>query len=113
MGKQRTAYTTKENLAAIKFAEAYGNRAAQREFGINESNIRDWHKKKDRLEKLPKSKMAVRGSMAHHPALEEELMSFLTDIRRRAVGVLTGQLCKEAKKIAKRQKITKFGGSLK
>ena len=77
MGKQRTAYTTKEKLAAIKFAEAHGNRAAQREFGINKSNIRDWRKKKDRLEKLPKSKMADRGSKAHHPALEEELMSFI------------------------------------
>ena len=79
MGKQRTAYTTKEKLAAIKFAKAHGNRAAQQEFGINESNIRDWCKKKDRLEKLLKSKMANRGSKVHHPALEEELMSFVTE----------------------------------
>ena len=112
MGKQRTAYTTKEKLAAIKFAEAHGNRAAQREFGINESNIREWRKKKDRLAKLPKSKMADRGSKAHHPELEEELMAYVTDRRRRGVGVSTRELRKEAKKIAKRQKITTFGGSV-
>ena len=112
MGKQRTAYTTKEKLAAIRFAKAHGNKAAQREFSINESNIRDWRKKKDRLEKLPKSKMADKGSKAHHPVLKEELMSFVTDRRRRAVRVSMRELRKEAKKIAKRQKITTFGGSI-
>ena len=112
MGKQRTAYTTKEKLAAIKFAETHGNRAAQREYGINESNIREWCKKKNRLAKLPKSKMADRGSKAHHPALEEELMVFVSDRRRGGVGVSTRDLRKDAKKIAKRQNNTTFGGSV-
>ena len=39
-------------------------------------------------------------------------MSFVTDRRRRAVGVSTRELRLEAKKIAKRQKITTFGGSI-
>ena len=43
----------------------------------------------DRLAKLPKSKMADRGSKAHHPVLEEELMVFVSDRRRRGVGVKT------------------------
>ena len=100
MGKQRTAYTTKEKLAAIKFAEAHGNRAAQREFGINESNIWDWRKKKIDLRNYRSPRWPT-GSKAHHPVLEEELMSFVTDRRRRAVGVSTRELRKEAKKIAK------------
>ena len=112
MGKQRTAYTTKEKLTANKFAEAHGNKATQREYGINKSNIREWRKKKDLLTKLPKSKMADRGSKAHHPALEEELMVFVSDRRRRGVGVSTRDLRKEAKKIAKRRKITTFCGSI-
>ena len=102
----------KEELVPIKFAEAHGNRAAQREFGINKSNFRDWHKKKDRLEKLLKSKMADRGTKAHHSALEDELMSFVLDRRRHAVSVLTQAVHKESKKIAKRLKITTFDGSV-
>ena len=70
---------------------------------------RYWYK--DRPEKLPKSKMADRGSKAYHPVLDEELMS-LTDRRHRAVGVLMRELLKEAKKITKQQKITTFGSSI-
>ena len=52
--------------------------------------------------------MADRGSKAHHPALEEELMVFVSDRRRRGVGVSTRDLRKEAK----RQNNTTFGGSV-
>jgi hypothetical protein len=31
----------------ISFAEQFGNRAAEREFGILESNVRYWRKQKD------------------------------------------------------------------
>jgi hypothetical protein len=37
----------------ISFAEQFGNRAAQREFGILESNVRYWRKQKE-LSKMQK-----------------------------------------------------------
>ena len=38
MATKRQSYTTSEKLKIIQFAEEHGNRAAQREFGIAESN---------------------------------------------------------------------------
>ena len=39
---KRQSYTTAEKLKVIQFAEQHGNRSAQREFGIAESNICLW-----------------------------------------------------------------------
>jgi hypothetical protein len=53
MGKKNNSYTASYRLAVIGFAEQFGNRAAQREFGILESNVRYWRKQKELL-KMPK-----------------------------------------------------------
>ena len=42
MATKRQSYTTPEKLKIIQFAEEHGNRAAQREFGIAESNVRSF-----------------------------------------------------------------------
>ncbi|KAM7441280.1 hypothetical protein ABFA07_009680 [Porites harrisoni] len=47
MATKRQSYTTSEKLKIIQFAEEHGNRAAQREFGIAESNVRLWRKSKE------------------------------------------------------------------
>ena len=40
MATKRQSYTTSEKLKIIQFAEEHGNRAAQGEFGIAESNCK-------------------------------------------------------------------------
>jgi hypothetical protein len=40
MGKKNNNYTASYKLSVISFAEQFGNRAAQSEFGILESNVR-------------------------------------------------------------------------
>ena len=45
---KRQSYTTAEKLKVIQFAEQHGNRSAQREFDIAESNIRLCRRSKDR-----------------------------------------------------------------
>ena len=40
MATERQSYMTSEKLKIIQFAEEHGNQAAQREFGIAESNVR-------------------------------------------------------------------------
>ena len=52
MATKRQSYTTSEKLKIIQFAEEHGNRAAQREFGIAESNVRLWRKSKENLQKI-------------------------------------------------------------
>ena len=75
MGKIRHSFTAREKLKVISYAEAHGNRAAGREFNMNETNVRQWRRLKDRLQKMPRSKMADRGSSAHFPELEALLCS--------------------------------------
>ena len=53
MATKRQSYTTSEKLKIIQFAEEHRNRAAQREVGIAESNVRLWHKSKENLQKMP------------------------------------------------------------
>ena len=37
---KRQSYTVSDKLRIIQFAERHGNRAAEREFGVSESNVR-------------------------------------------------------------------------
>ena len=47
MGKrQRNAYDGAFKLKVKDFAEKNNNSAAEREFGVSEKQVRDWHKKK-------------------------------------------------------------------
>ena len=75
MGKIRHSFIAREKLKVISYAEAHGNLAAGREFNMNEINVRQWRRLKDRLQKMPRSKMADRGSSAHFPELEALLCS--------------------------------------
>jgi hypothetical protein len=49
MGKKNNSYTAPYKLKVISFAEQFGNRAAQTEFGILESNVHYWRKQKELL----------------------------------------------------------------
>ena len=51
--KARLSYSVKFKLEAISFAENKGgNRKSANYFGIDESLVRDWRKKKDELQSL-------------------------------------------------------------
>ena len=58
-----------------------GNRTAQREFGVSESNVRLWRKSKENLEKMPQLKRANRGKKAAWPELETDLLPWITEKR--------------------------------
>lgn len=57
---KRQSYTASEKLKMIAFAEKNGNRAAEREFGISECNMRRWRKNKENLKEMPRMKRAAR-----------------------------------------------------
>jgi hypothetical protein len=48
----------------ISFAEQFGNRAAQREFGILQSNVRYWRKQKELLKGAKSDSRVFRGPNA-------------------------------------------------
>jgi hypothetical protein len=60
MGKKNNSYTASYKLKVISFAEQFGNRVAQREFGILESNVRYWRGKKESLKKVTVGHFVVR-----------------------------------------------------
>ena len=78
MAMKRQSYTTSEKLKIIQFAEEHGNRAAQREFGIAESNVRLWRKSKENLQKMPRLQHADRGRKTAWPRLKQDLMAWIT-----------------------------------
>ena len=103
MGKIRHSFTAREKLKVVSYAEAHGNRAAGREFNMNETNVRQWRRLKDRLQKMPRSKMADRGSSAHFPELEAELLQWVTDRRLQGYGISTAELRLQGQHLAKKK----------
>ena len=75
-GTKRQSYTVSDKLRIVNFAEQHGNRAAEREFGVSESNVRLWRKTKENLEKMPRLKRANRGKKAAWPELEIDLLKW-------------------------------------
>jgi hypothetical protein len=64
MGKKNNSYTASYKLKTVSFVEQFGNRAAQREFGIVESNVRYWRKQKELLKNAKSDSRAFRGPKA-------------------------------------------------
>ena len=62
MGSKRANYTAAFKLNVIETAEKCGNRAAGREYSVNEKLVRDWRKKAE-LEALPRWPRPVLSNM--------------------------------------------------
>ena len=56
MASKRASYMAAFKLKVIETAEKCENRAAGREYSVNEKLVRDWRKKKAELEALPRGK---------------------------------------------------------
>ena len=112
MGRIRKAYTAKEKLTIIKYAEEHGNRCAGRQFDVSEASVREWRCKKSQLETMPKKKMADRGSKPHYPQIEETLLSWVRDRRLQGIAVSTTELRLMSLYFAKQHGVTSFGCSV-
>jgi len=60
-------------VKVISFAEQFGKRAAEREFGILEFSVRYWRKQKEALRNTKSDTKAFLGPKAgKYPALEDD-----------------------------------------
>ena len=84
---KRQSYTTAEKLKVIQFAEQHGNRSAQRELDIAESNTRLWRRSKENLEKMPCLQRANRGKKAAWLRLEQDVMAWITEKRNNGLAI--------------------------
>jgi transposase len=87
-GAKHQSYTVSDNLRIVNFAEQHRNRAAEREFGVSESNVRLWRKSKENLEKMPRLKRANRGKKAAWPELEIDLLEWITEKWNNGLAIL-------------------------
>jgi hypothetical protein len=78
MGKKNNSYTASYKLKVISFAEQFGNRAAQRGFGILESNVRYWRKQKEWLKNAKSDSRAFHGpkALSDHEMVHEVRMFY-------------------------------------
>lgn len=111
LAARRKAHTSEFKLKVVTRAEATGNRAAAREFGISESSVREWRKMKSELEKMSPQKCARRGASAKWPELENELKEWILARRKQDLPVSTLEVQIKAKLLATENDIANFKGS--
>ena len=76
-GSPRASYNVAFNLKVVLFAEQNGNRAAGRNFSVEEKCVLRWRSQKENLKKMPCSRHAERGKSAQFSELEEDLAAWL------------------------------------
>lgn len=79
---RRKSYTAEFKLKVCKYAEQTSNRAAGRQFGVPENNVRRWRNETIKLTSMKKSKRANRRKAAKYPQLERELRQWILNKRR-------------------------------
>ena len=108
--RPRQSFTFEYKLKVIARAAEIGNRAAAREFEIDESMIRYWKKKRDVMIKLPKRQHTCRTGLAKFPALERTLKDWVVSQRENSRAVTTVMIRLKAKELAKQMNVTEFVG---
>ncbi|XP_077573837.1 uncharacterized protein LOC144197115 isoform X2 [Stigmatopora nigra] len=107
---KRHAYQAQFKVQAINHAMEHGNRAAAREFHVNESMIRNWRKQENKLRRAKKQKLSFRGHKARWPELETQLEQWILDVRAVGRNVSTVTIRLRAKALAEELKIQHFQG---
>ncbi len=109
--KRHMSYTASFKLQVVARAEDIGNRAAAREFGVDERCIRRWRSEKASLENMPKAKRAKRSGIAHWPELEDVLEKWILEEREKGLPVSTVKIRLQARKISANMGILNFNGN--
>lgn len=108
----RKSYTVEDKLKIVEFAEENNNRAAAREFSLNESTVRCFRRQKQMLLKMNPQQKTNRKAYPHWPQLEQELKKFVINhpLEHGAKAKLR-EIKEEAINIAAKHGIENFNGS--
>lgn len=108
--KRHRSYTSSFKLNVVSRAEQIGNRAAGREFEIDERCVRRWRAEKKELEKMPQQKRARRSGTVRWPALEQDLLLWIKEQRKKGLSISTTKIRLQAKLMARTKNIDDFKG---
>lgn len=104
--KKRVSYTAKFKRQVILYADEHGNRSAGNRFGVDESCVRDWRKKRVLIFKCNREKRAFRGRKSGlFPDLEVTVAAFVREKRSAARLVTAEMIQTKALQVAKDQNI--------
>ncbi|KAJ1178649.1 hypothetical protein NDU88_003891 [Pleurodeles waltl] len=107
---KRHAYEAQFRLQAISYAVVNGNRAAAKEFNINESMVRKWRKQENELHQVKKTKQSFRRNKSRWPQLGDQPEQWIIEQRTAARSVSTVTIRLKAATIAQDMKIEHFQG---
>ena len=110
MASRRASYTAEFKLQTVRYALKNGNRAAGREFNVDEKMVRNWRKNESALELMPRNKRANRTGSTKFPQLENDLSRFIREKRASGRAITTVIIRRKAKEIAKERGLTNFVG---
>ena len=108
---KRKSYDVGFKLKAVDYAAQYGNKSAEREFGVSEKVVREWRKKKDQLKEMPKTKKAARYGTSPYLDMEKELFKWVEDLRSNGLIVTRLSIRTKALQIAPKNILPAFKGS--
>lgn len=99
---KRCHYTAAFRRKVVLAAESSSNLQAQREYGVDETNIRRWRKQRGQLLNCAATRMAFSGPRkGRHHAVEDEVAKFIRTQRAGALPVTTGIIQAKAREVAK------------
>ena len=110
MSSKRHSYSASFKLQVVNQAEEHGNRAAARDFDVNESMVRKWKQQKESLSLAKWSKLSFRSRKAMWPQLEEQLEEWILQQKKESRSVSTMSIRLKAKSLADEMKISSFQG---
>ena len=74
-GSPRASYTASFKLRVVAYAVDKGNRAAGKQFNVDESCVRRWRSQREKLLKTPRNKRAQRGALLHFRSSRRKSLS--------------------------------------
>lgn len=92
MGKYLNSYTAAFKLKVVEYALEHGKRAAGRHFDVDEKCVRRWCGQKEHLASASSTRRAFRGKPCKYPEVENELLSYVTEVRNNGFALSTDML---------------------
>ena len=105
---RRHSYEADFKLKDICHAVQHWNRAAVKEFNINESMVRKWRRREDDMSQVKKTKQSFRGNKARWPQLDDKIEQWVTEEKTADRGISTVSIRLKANAITHGMKINNF-----
>ena len=110
-GSPRASYTASFKIRGLAFALHKGNRAAGKQFNVEESCVRCWQSQWEKLLETPRNKRALQGHSTAFLELEKEVAEWITEKCKAGTGVSINIIRLKVKSVAQKLGLEQFKAS--